>query len=481
MSSPKKGRQTPTQSVVLPYSKSLGKEAVRLYNKSGNKALKWQSLLCDDLMAVDEHGLWVHQKFGYSVPRRNGKGEILVMRELWGLVHGERICHTAHRTTTSSSAWVRLTRLLTKLGYVELGRKKKDEDPPEKSFRTNKQHGLESITLTNGGEIVFRTRTPNGGLGEGFDLLVIDEAQEYTDAQETALIYTVSDSANPQTILCGTPPTEVSSGTVFMKMREDAFKGDVYETGWAEWSIPKQTDDVYNTELWYETNPSMGAHLNERKIRSEIRGDKVDFNIQRLGVWLQYNQKSEISEADWNRLSVQLLPKLKGQLFAGIKYGIDGINVSMSIAVKTEDGKIFLETIDCQSIRKGNDWIIRFLKEADVRQIIIDGKSGQTMLADDLKEAKIKASKIVLPKVGEVITASVMFNQALDSGTICHRNQPSLRQSACNCERRAIGSGGGYGFKSLRDEIDVSLLESAVLAHWACAVSKERRKQKVRF
>ena len=476
MSSPKKGRQTPTQSVVLPYSKSKGKEAVRIYNKSGNKALKWQSLLCDDLMAVDENGLWIHQKFGYSVPRRNGKGEILVMRELWGLVHGEQICHTAHRTTTSSSAWVRLTRLLTKLGYVELGRKKKDEEPPEKSFRSNKQHGLESITLTNGGTIVFRTRTPNGGLGEGFDLLVIDEAQEYTDAQETALVYTVTDSSNPQTILCGTPPTEVSSGTVFLKMREDAFKGDVYETGWAEWSIPKQTDDVYNTELWYETNPSMGAHLNERKIRSEIRGDKIDFNIQRLGVWLQYNQKSEISEADWNRLAVQTLPSLKGQLFVGIKYGIDGINVSMSIAVKTDDGKIFIETIDCQSIRKGNDWIIRFLKEADVRQIIIDGKSGQTMLSDELKEAKIKASKIILPKVGEVITASVMFNQAMDSGTICHRNQPSLKQSACNCERRAIGSGGGYGFKSLRDEIDVSLLESAVLAHWACAVSKERRK-----
>ena len=376
---------------------------------------------------------------------------------------------------------MRLTRLLTKLGYVELGRKKKDEEPPEKSFRSNKQHGLESITLTNGGTIVFRTRTPNGGLGEGFDLLVIDEAQEYTDAQETALVYTVTDSSNPQTILCGTPPTEVSSGTVFLKMREDAFKGDVYETGWAEWSIPKQTDDVYNTELWYETNPSMGAHLNERKIRSEIRGDKIDFNIQRLGVWLQYNQKSEISEADWNRLAVQTLPSLKGQLFVGIKYGIDGINVSMSIAVKSDDGKIFIETIDCQSIRKGNDWIIRFLKEADVRQIIIDGKSGQTMLSDELKEAKIKASKIILPKVGEVITASVMFNQAMDSGTICHRNQSSLKQSACNCERRAIGSGGGYGFKSLRDEIDVSLLESAVLAHWACAVSKERRKQKIRF
>lgn len=481
MSNVRQGRQTPTQSVVLPYTQTKGNEAVKIYNQSGNKALEWQRFLCDDLMAVDENGLWIHQKFGFSVPRRNGKGEILVMRELWGLINGEQICHTAHRTTTSSAAWVRMTRLLAKSGYVELGRAKKDEIPPDKSYRTNKQHGLESITLTNGGTIVFRTRTPNGGLGEGFDLLVIDEAQEYTDAQETALVYTVTDSENPQTILCGTPPTEVSSGTVFLKMREDTLKGDTFETGWAEWSIPKQTDDVYNTELWYETNPSMGAHLNERKIRSEIRGDKIDFNIQRLGVWLQYNQKSEISEADWDQLAIDRLPELKGQIFVGIKYGADSVNVSMSIAIKTVDNRIFIESIDCQSIRKGDDWIIRFLKEADVRQIVIDGRSGQSRLADELKDAKIKSGRIVLPKVGEVITASTMFNQAIDQKLICHKNQPSLKQSACNCEKRSIGSGGGYGFRSLREGIDVSLLESAVLAHWACAVSKERRKQKVRF
>lgn len=477
----RKGSQTPTQSVVLPYKSTRGNEAVELYNSSGNTALEWQGLLCDDLMATNEDGLWTHQKFGYSVPRRNGKGEVLVMRELWGLLHGEQICHTAHRTTTSSSAWVRMTKILAKAGYVELGRAKKDEKPPEKSFRTNKQHGLENIQLTNGGTIVFRTRTPNGGLGEGFDLLVIDEAQEYTDAQETALIYTVTDSKNPQTILCGTPPTEVSSGTVFSKMRNDTLSGKTYETGWAEWSIPEQTDDVYNTELWYKTNPSMGAHLNERKIRSELRGDLVDFNIQRLGVWIQYNQKSEITEADWDRLRVERLPELKGELFVGIKLGTDGQNAAVSIACKTKDGKVFIETIDCQSIRKGFGWILRFLKQADCRQVVIDGKGGQQLLYDQLKEAKFRMHKVVLPKVAEVITASTMFNQAIDQGTLCHKDQPSLRQSACNCERRAIGTSGGYGFKSLKAEVDVSLLESAVLAHWACAIAKERRKQAIKL
>lgn len=64
----------------------------------------------------------------------------------------------------------------------------------------------------------FRTRTSSGGLGEGYDVLIIDEAQEYTEAQETSLKYIVSDSESPQTIMLGTPPTAVSAGTVLQNI-----------------------------------------------------------------------------------------------------------------------------------------------------------------------------------------------------------------------------------------------------------------------
>ena len=73
MAEPRKGRQTPTQSVVLPYFVTKGQEAVDLYNSSGRTAQEWQELLLSDILAVNGDGLWVHTKFGYSVPRRNGK------------------------------------------------------------------------------------------------------------------------------------------------------------------------------------------------------------------------------------------------------------------------------------------------------------------------------------------------------------------------------------------------------------------------
>ena len=475
----KKGRQTPTQSVVLDFSKSYGSEAKKYYEESGRKLITWQARLVRNIMGVDKAGLWVHQKFGFSVPRRNGKNEIIAVRELWGLINGESICHTAHRISTSRQAWDRLCRILADSGYTELGRPKKNEKPPEKSFRAVKQNGMEQIMLTGGGKIVFRTRSASGGLGEGFDLLVIDEAQEYTTDQEGALIYTVSDSKNPQTLFCGTPPTVTSSGTVFTKMREDALAGNTFETGWAEWSIPDMTEDLYDRALWYKTNPSMGYHLDERKIRAEIRGDILDFNIQRLGVWAKYNLKSAISAGEWERLKVDPMPALKGKLFIGIKFGKDGKNAAMSAAVKTKDGRIFVECLACRPAREGNAWIIELLRRLDIEKTVIDGQNGQQLLVEAMKDAKLKVPK--LPTVREIITAYSAFEQGVFSGMICHKGQKGLADIAGNCGKRNIGSSGGWGYKALRDEDDVTILDSAVLAYWSCSEAKEKKKQRISY
>lgn len=479
MAETRKGRQTPTKSIILPYQNTRGQEAIERYNSSGRTAQEWQELLIYDIMAVNEDGLWVHSKFGECVPRRNGKNEVVVIREIAGLEAGEAILHTAHRTTTSTSSSRRLVARLVGLGYEEVERTKRGV-AYDKHFTYAKQKGLERVVLLGegGGSIDFRTRSSSGGLGEGFDLLVIDEAQEYTDAQATALKYVVSDSRNPQTLFCGTPPTVVSAGTVFLNMRNAALQGETENTGWAEWSVDEMTDPK-DREAWYETNPSLGTILTERAIADEIGEDEVDFNIQRLGLFLRYNQKSAISKREWNELQVKTLPKLTGKLFVGIKYGHDGDLVAMSIAAKTQDGKVFVEGIDCRSQRAGTGWILDFLAKAYVEKTVIDGASGQELLAADMKLRKIKAP--ALPTVKDVIMANSAFYQAVSLKQLCHMGQPSMVQIVSNCEKRAIGSNGGYGFKSILDGASIELMDSMILAYWKCTTAKERGKQKVGY
>lgn len=472
-----KVNQNPSFTNVTKKKKTRGNDAIDLYKGTGQALMPWQQIQIKNIESVNSDGLWAYMTYCICVSRRNGKGEILAARELDGLINlGEKICHTAHRTTTSHDAFNRLYILLKKAGYEEHSRKQKVM--PEKSFFASKQYGLEHIEVTGGGVIDFRTRTNNGGLGEGFDLLVIDEAQEYTEKQQSALSYCVSSSKNPQTIIVGTPPTVSSGGDVFVAIRNGVLDGKASETGWAEWSTPEMVtgDKLRDPKLWERFNPSYGKILTERKIRDELKNGELDFNIQRLGFWCTFNQKSEISEGDWSELQLTELPKLNDDRFIGVKYGRDGVNCAVSIASKTEDGRIFVECIDCTSVRAGNGWIFEYLHNPKVKKVAIDGANGQALLAEKIKEYGLKLD-VVLPSVAEIIKSNAMFEQALFNKEICHMGQQTLTDVVTNCKKRLIGSNGGFGYASLVETWDIAVMESAILAYWLAATTKEVKKK----
>ena len=459
------GEQTPTVSVIEPYEKTLGQEAIDLYNKTDHQAIPWQESMIYDIMAVNDEGLWAHQKFGFSLARRNGKSEIILARCLRALEYGERVLFTAHRTATAHSIWERLGRMCEQAGIVIKS--------------SLKGYGKEHLITAEGGGIWFRTRTSTGGLGEGFDLLVIDEAQEYTEKQESALIYTTSASKNPQIIYTGTPPTTASHGDKFVKLRNSVLQKKAHSVGWNEWSISELPKNPMDVDLWYKFNPSLGYTLAERNIYNELSTEFLDFCIQRLGFWVSYNQKSEFSEAEWKALEVEQLPALSNERFLGIKYGRNGQNVAVSVCSRTKDGKFFVEGIDCVSVRSGNFWILKLCQNPKIRKVVIDGQSGQQNLLDDLR-ANGNNVEVIFPTVAEIISANSFFEKSVYAKKISHRDQKSMSNIISNCKKRLIGSRGGFGYESLVENYDVALMDSAILAIWICSATKEKKaKQKI--
>ena len=76
------GCQTPSQSVILDYNKSLGQEAIDIYKKTGLSPYPWQEKLTRDIFALNDDGLWTHSKFAYAIPRRNGKTEAVYISDI---------------------------------------------------------------------------------------------------------------------------------------------------------------------------------------------------------------------------------------------------------------------------------------------------------------------------------------------------------------------------------------------------------------
>ena len=198
-------------------------------------------------------------------------------------------------------------------------------------------------------------------------------------------------------------------------------------------------------------------------------------------MWLSYNQASAISREEWRELIADK-PQLPAEprIFIGVKYAKGTSNVAISAAVKLIDGTIFVEAIDCRPTREGNSWIIPFLLNPHVDSVIIDGANGQTILAKEMKDANV-AAKPILPKVGDIIEANAAFEKAVLSKTVKHSDQPSLEQVVSNCEHRAIGSNGGFGYVSMLDGADICLLDATLLAYWLCATAKEKKKQIINY
>ena len=88
-----------------------------------------------------------------------------------------------------------------------------------------------------------------------------------------------------------------------------------------------------------------------------------------------------------------------------------------------------------------------------------------------MKAARLKPP--YLPTVRDVIVANAQFEPNIEAKKICHNGQPALVQAATNCEHRAIGSNGGYGYRAIKDGVDISLLDSVVLACWGVEEFKD--------
>ena len=106
----------------------------------------------------------------------------------------------------------------------------------------------------------------------------------------------------------------------------------------------------------------------------------------------------------------------------------NGKNVTLSIAVKTQSDRIFIESIDCVSVRNGNRWILDF---SDIDSIAIDGANEQNILHSQIKDLKINV-KVILLRVSDIINANFKWEQGIYQRKICHHNQSSLREVVTN-------------------------------------------------
>src|SRR5690349_24115332 len=132
---------------------------------------EWQEQALEAAMGERSDGRWASKFVGLSVPRQNGKSQIIVARALAGvLLFGEKmIIISAHETDTAREVWKRLIDVV--------------EDKPTLEARVSGRMDAinrEFLSFGKGKDrqtIKLKARRQSGARGFSCDCLLLDEAQ----------------------------------------------------------------------------------------------------------------------------------------------------------------------------------------------------------------------------------------------------------------------------------------------------------------
>ena len=477
------GAQSPTYSWCGSYTRTEGRFATEMANVYGMPPHPWQQLVLNDWLALDDCGKLLNSMCVLAVPRQNGKTGCCDPRETWGLVRrGEWILHTAQEYQTAQKAFDRLRK--------KFGTKKNDPyaEFPELNVLVKKytvSAGQMVLDLTTGGHIEFRTRGSNGDVGRGgtFDLVVVDEAQSYTDAQDAALspLNSAAPTGSPQTIFMGTvpDPTSAQKGEKFASIRASMHLEPYVGGCIHEWGAP-EAGDVKDVARWYEFNPSLGYQLLEGALMKDARTMSPDtFAREHLGWWPEsIGAAKPIRQADWDACKTEN-PSRDGIVCYAVKFAPDGSLATLAACHKSEGERPFVYVVDSRSLGHGLNWFVDTLSgvAGDAAQIVIDGQGNAQTLNDRLLAEGVQSRAIIRPRATDVATACSTFANAVRERSLTHFGQPAVDNAATKVGTRRIGQAGGWGFLSV-DGADFTLIESCALAYWAAMTTKRDPERK---
>lgn len=459
-------RQTPTYEANIPEDLSGdGAMAAELASAYFGDPFPWQPHLLDVMLARDEHDKFRAKTMGISIPRQNGKSWVVRARCFYGALNGEKILYTCQHGDTSDEM------------FQQLSQPFEDEDEPElhallKAVR--KTNGQQAIRLNNGGLIRFTTRTDSLARGKTYDVLIYDEAQELTDAQQAASLPAISAGAkhNPQTIYLGTPTGPDNKGTVFRGLHDDVHEGKS-DMAWIEWAAG-EIGDKADRARWYEFNPSLGMQVDVAAVEGECDQMKPDvFARERLGWWSPVGgvQNPALDGAKWAECELPGAME-DGKLAFGVKFSPDGGTVAVSWARAVKGGRSYVELYDVMGAQSGTAGIAEMLlrNEGEIAAVCIDGKSGTAALVQRLQDGRFPKKAIVEASASAAQDAATMLRDEVNAGTLGHIASPALDESAVRSVKRSIGR-DGWGFGDGSDSISTPI-ESASLALYAARTTK---------
>lgn len=415
----------------------------------------WQQTVLRSSMGEMPDGTWAAKRVAFSLPRQNGKSQLLVARALAGvLLFGEmKIVISAHLQDTARETFQKFLELI-------------DASPALASRVRQVMNALnrEFIKFTNGAVIQFKARSSGGTRGFSCDCLLLDEAQIMSRRAWASINSTMSARRNPQVWLLGTPPTPDDDGDVFASVRRAALERKSTQAAYLEWSAEPGDDPALATTR-AKANPAWHIRINHDVVQGEFETyTPGQFELERLGIWPEDARSGVIQSAAWAD-RIDLGSTVVGEASLVLDVSPMSSWACLVAGGLNADGRPHVEvTSDGVTLdyRPGVDWLFPLLAGAVARRgglslHIVHGSAAEALVP---RLEAVGVSVEVLP-ARDYAAACVQFASDLPT----HLGQPALTSAVLAGEKRSTDE-GLWTWGRVKSSTDITPLVAATAAAW---------------
>lgn len=456
----------------------LGAKAVRFARRVGLTLDPEQELVLKGSLGVRGDGRWQTREVGVNMPRQNGKGEILIARELFGLFElGERlVIHTAHEFKTSAEHFRRLEDVVRETPELH-GRVKRNPSGRIVGYRYS--HGEECIELQDGARIEFKTRTKSGMRGfAGVDLLVLDEAMIISEAAHSSampIIRASKASRGAQLWYAGSAVDQEihEHGVVWARVRERGIAGTDPALTYFEWSVdvehPNDVSDemALDAALWRRVNFAIGrGRVLEEHMEWERRAmSRRSFAVELLGAGDYPSTDGSadvlIGEEQWADV-LDEASELADPVCLAFDVSPDRRTAIVAAGLNAE-GRMHVEVVSCGP---GTGWLVERMAALQARhevvEVVCDGFGPSGAIARRVDDAGVTVRRL---NAGEYSQACGLFLDAVGEKMLRHIGQLELDAAVRGARPRPLVD--RWAWSRTRSLVDISPLVAATLAVWS--------------
>ena len=429
-----------------------GDKLEKVANLMGFSLYQWQRQVADTaLERVDGH-YW-YRTVGVAVGRQSGKSKLVETRIAYELLKPRHhVAYTAQDRNMAKLKWQEHVNSLERCPGIA-----------KQIHRISYINGSERVFMKNGSTYGIVTPNDKGARGMSLNLMVIDEALMHPLSLIASLQPTLATRKDGQLWILSNAGIPGKSELLqhYRGVAHNGINDKSTRLAWFEWCPREDKFDYMDEAVWAQAIPSLnesnGVLIEAVREAANTNSPEI-FTKEWLNVWPAMEAVAVIDVDLWDSLArTDVTIGSKMVLGVDISRERDRSSIAVSSLVK---GFTPVEIIDA---KEGANWVLPRVIELAKKwktPVVIDSGSPAASMIGELENAGVSIISIGLR---DYARACGSFYDAVQAKTICHLDDPNLRQAIVGSTKRALGDSWAW---SRNASNNITPLVAATLARY---------------